>query len=90
MTNFIKKWLIQLSQIFYFDDSLKSVATEKKTISLVKGLREICSLGGFRLTKWVFNSRAVVASIPDEDKSKQIKILDLDRERLPNERALGM
>lgn len=42
------------------------------------------------MTKWVSNNRAVLATIPDEDKAKQIKELDLDREKLPVERALGM
>lgn len=74
----------------YVDDCLKPVATEKQTIDLVKNLREICSLGGFKLTKWVTNSRAVLATIPEDDKAKQLKNLDLDREKLQNERALGL
>ena len=75
---------------FYVDDCLKSVPTEEQAIDLVKSLREICSLGGFKLTKWISNSRAVLASIPEEDKAKQVKNFDLDRDKLPNERALGM
>lgn len=51
---------------------------------------KICSLGGFKLTKWVINSRAVLATIPEDDKAKQVKNLDLDREKLPNQRALGL
>lgn len=43
-----------------------------------------------KLTKWVSNSRAVLASIPKEDKVNQMTELDLDREKLPNERALGI
>ena len=35
---------------FYVNDCLKSVASEKQTIDLVKNFREICSLGGFKLT----------------------------------------
>ncbi|XP_034081069.1 uncharacterized protein LOC117552007 [Gymnodraco acuticeps] len=50
----------------------------------------MCSLGGFKLTKWISNSRVVLESIPDEDKAKQVKNLDLDRDKLPHERALGM
>ena len=42
------------------------------------------------MTKWVSNSRTVLASIPDEHQAKQIKELDLDREKLPVERALGI
>ena len=75
---------------FYVDDCLKSVPTEKQAICLVKNLREMCSLGGFKLTKWVSNSHTVLASIPDDDRAKQIRNLDLDREKLPNDRALGL
>ncbi|XP_029619853.1 uncharacterized protein LOC115200878 [Salmo trutta] len=75
---------------FYVDDCLKSVATEEQAIALTKNLMDVCSQGGFKLTKWVGNSRAVLASIPDEHKAKQIKELDLDREKLPVERALGI
>ncbi|XP_052322001.1 uncharacterized protein LOC127908283 [Oncorhynchus keta] len=75
---------------FYVDDCLKSVATEEQAIALTKNLRDVCSQGGFKLTKWVSNSRTVLASISDEHKAKQIKELDLDREKLPVERALGI
>ncbi|XP_052378933.1 uncharacterized protein LOC127931174 [Oncorhynchus keta] len=75
---------------FYVDDCLKSVATEEQAIALTKNLRDVCSQGGFKLTKWVSNSRTVLASIPDEHKAKQIKEMDLDREKLPVERALGI
>ena len=75
---------------FYVDDCLKSVATERQAITLCEDLRDLCSQGGFKLTKWISNSRAVLASIPEEHKAKQIKELDLDREKLPLERALGV
>ena len=75
---------------FYVDDFLKSVATEGQAIALTKNLRDMCSQGGFKLTKWVSNSRTVLASILDEADKRQIKELDLDREKLPVERALGI
>lgn len=45
--------------IFYVDDCLKSVSTEQQAIALRRDLRDLCSQGGFKLTKWVSNSRAV-------------------------------
>lgn len=75
---------------FYVNDCLISVGTEEQAIDLVKDLSALCVKGGFKLTKWVSNNRAVLATTPDEDKAKQIKELDLDREKLPVERALGM
>ncbi|KAJ8393282.1 hypothetical protein AAFF_G00061830 [Aldrovandia affinis] len=79
-----------IKQNFYVDDCLKSIATEEQAITLVKELRDVCARGGFNVTKWVSNSRAVLASIPKDDKAKQMKELDLDREKLPVERALGI
>ena len=46
--------------------------------------------GGFRLTKWVSNNREVLKSIPDSEKVKDVKDLDLDRQSLPIEGALGV
>ncbi len=75
---------------FYVDDCVKSVATEPEAVQLVKYLTALCHMGGFELTKWVSNSRAVIASIPDEQRAKEIRTLDLDKDHLPTERALGL
>ena len=50
----------------------------------------VCAKGGFRLTKFVCNSRAVLKSIPVEERSKETRTLDLHRDLLPIERALGI
>ena len=75
---------------FYVDDCLKSVASLDKAVKLVGELRELLSRGGFRLTKWVSNSREVLRSIPETELAKGVKTLDLDQERLPAERTLGV
>ena len=46
--------------------------------------------GGFRLTKFHSNSRQFLATIPDDEKSKCLKELDLSINTIPEERALGM
>ncbi len=46
--------------------------------------------GGFQLTKWVSNSRAVLQTVPDEHRAHGITIMDLDKDQLPMERALGL
>ncbi|XP_062414582.1 uncharacterized protein LOC134107160 [Pungitius pungitius] len=57
---------------------------------MVKNITAICKLGGFNLTKWISNSREVLLEISEEQRSKNFKELDLDRDKLPVERALGL
>ena len=74
---------------FYVDDCLKSVP-EEAAIPLVEQLRELLALGGFRLTKWLSNSREVIRTLPEPEKAKSIAEMDLDKDGLPSERALGV
>ena len=46
--------------------------------------------GGFRLTKITSNSRRLLESISEEDRSKDTKGIDLSLDNLPVERALGV
>ena len=75
---------------FYVDDCLKSIATEEEAVNLVKELTELCARGGFHLTKWVSNSRALLCSIPGDERAAEVKDLDLQQDELPVERALGV
>ena len=75
---------------FYVDDCLRSLPSENVTIQVVQGLRQACSNGGFHLTKFTSNSRAVLDSIPQQERSKETKAIDLDYGSLPIERALGV
>lgn len=42
------------------------------------------------MTKWISNSRKVLRTVPEEHRTKDLKELDLDRDNLPLERALGL
>ena len=42
------------------------------------------------MTKWVSSSRDVLESIPMQERGQEIKKLDLPKDELPNERALGV
>ncbi|XP_035980606.1 uncharacterized protein LOC118556656 isoform X5 [Fundulus heteroclitus] len=75
---------------FYVDDLLKSVSTEQQAIELVKQVSSLCEKGGFHLTKWQSNSKAVIASVRKQDRARAIGELELDRDKLPLERALGL
>ncbi|KAL7839403.1 hypothetical protein SRHO_G00260610 [Serrasalmus rhombeus] len=69
---------------------MTAVDTEAHAIHLYQELKSLCAVGGFNLTKWSSNSRAVLAHIPELEKAKGVKDLDLDLEDLPLDRALGV
>src|SRR4029434_2266189 len=64
--------------------------TEKEAVKLISNLTTVCHQGGFHLSKWISNSRAVLATVPQEDRAKEVKELDLSKDQLPMERALGL
>ena len=72
----------------YVDDLIKSCPDVQSAIKLINGLVNLLKRGGFRLTKFVSNSREVLAAIPSEDRAKSVK--DFDESTLPVERALGV
>ena len=75
---------------FYVDDCLKSLPSVKDAITHVHELCSLLQRGGFRLTKWVSSSREVLESIPVKDRGQEIRKLDLQKDELPVERALGV
>ena len=72
---------------FYADDLLRSVQSEAVAKELIRELTDVCKRGGFRLTKFVSNSKAVLDSIPECEVSPKAR-LNLDGENL--ERVLGV
>ncbi len=79
-----------LRRDFYVDDGLKSVSTHTEAVSLVHGVKEMCKRGGFNLHKFTSNQEEVIDSIPVKDRAQGIKEIDLDRDALPVEHALGV
>ncbi|XP_022085513.1 uncharacterized protein LOC110976501 [Acanthaster planci] len=75
---------------FYVDDGLKSTETEDEARKLVVEARELCARGGMRLHKFVSNSRAVIEDIPSDERSAGVKDVNLKKNDLPMERALGI
>ncbi|CAL8088051.1 unnamed protein product [Calicophoron daubneyi] len=73
---------------FYVDDYLTSF-TDKQTASVhVSQIASLLSMGGFRLTKWFSNNRAVINDIPESERAKSLK--EIAATCLPIERALGV
>ncbi|XP_041947173.1 uncharacterized protein LOC121708505, partial [Alosa sapidissima] len=87
---FLHETVETIKQDIYVDDCLKSVATEADAVTLCKELERACSMGGFRLHKWISNSRTVLMSIPQAARAKEVKDLDLESSDLPTERTLGI
>ena len=79
-----------LRKDFYVDDGLKSVPSVGEAIDLIKGVKEMCKRGGFNLHKFTSNKKEVIAGVPVEDRAEEIKLLDLNHDKLPMERALGV
>ncbi|XP_064641960.1 uncharacterized protein LOC135496529 [Lineus longissimus] len=81
-----------LQKDFYVDDGIKSVETVNEGVDLIMKAREICAKGNLRLHKIVSNSREVMERIPETERAKSVKNLDLDLdlEDSPIERALGI
>ena len=75
---------------FYVDDGLKSVSSPELAISLIKNSTKLCKMGGFKLHKFISNCKAVIDAVPKEDRSKDLQSLDLTKDTLPVERALGV
>ena len=73
---------------FYVDDCLTSVPTEDAAVTLADQLRELLARGGFKLTKCLSNSKRVLESLPESERSAKVKGLDFDK--LPVQRALGV
>ena len=75
---------------FYVDDCLKSLPSSDHAITHAKDLSNLMNSGGFKLGKWLSNDRKVLKSIPENNRAKEVKNLDLSKDALPIERALGV
>ena len=75
---------------FYVDDGLKSCATIEEANHLIKSVKEMCRRGGFNLQKFVSNKKEVIKNIPLIDRADDLKSINLDLDKLPMERALGV
>ena len=77
-------------QDFYVDDGLKSVPSAIQASALIESTKSLLARGGFNLHKFISNSKKVIKAIPKEQRASGIKELDLSRDVLPIERALGV
>ena len=69
---------------------MSSALPSSEAVWHMDNLRELMSRGGFNLTKWISNDPKVLESIRLHDRAKNVKVLDLTKDELPVERALGV
>ena len=74
--------------IIYVDDYLDSFVSEQEAIDTVHKIRELLSSRGFNLTKFLSNSHKILKSLPNSILLS--KLVDLDLNKIPLERALGI
>ena len=62
---------------------------EEEAVKLTGEVKELLYKAGFKLTKFTSNSKNVLMAVPECDRSKTTKNLDLDMDDVGIERALG-
>ena len=73
---------------FYVDDGVVPVSTAQEALNLVRKTQLALSTRYLRLHKVVSNLPTVVEAFPAEDRSKDVKDLDLRHDTLPVQRSL--
>ncbi|XP_057366139.2 uncharacterized protein LOC130687001 [Daphnia carinata] len=73
---------------FYVENYLDSFDSEDMVIKRSRQMKSLLQLGGFNLTKWTSSSRTVIAVLREFGLASPT--LDLDLEKLPVERTLGV
>ena len=62
------------------------ITVQSSPVSLVPKLGQLLSSGGFHLTKWVSNSSSILATVPESERVKSVK--DLQLGVMPSQQAL--
>lgn len=75
---------------FYVDDGLTSVATPEQAIDLITRTKQMLAESNLRLHKVASNSEQVMEALPEQDRSKELKDLELGVDPLPLQRSLGL
>lgn len=71
--SFPKEVINTVTNNFNVDDLLKRVPTEEDAVLMVQNLAAICKMGGFKLTKWISNSRKVLYTIAKDHHVDHLK-----------------
>jgi len=73
------------------DDNMDSVPTEDEAIKLIADLKKIYGSCGMTITKFISNSKDVLASVTVEERAKDLDLAGLEaKENLPLVKTLGV
>jgi len=75
---------------FYVEDCIDGEKNDSLILPKMMDLKQLLSCGGFNLTKFICSSKDVMRRIPVDDRAKCVQSLDLDGQKLPSEKVLGM
>jgi len=75
---------------FYVDDGMTSLPTVESAVKLIEESRNLCSRANLRLHKFISNARTVLESVPLTERASELQKVDLSKDDLPTERALGL
>ena len=75
---------------FSVDDGLTSIKSVNEAVELIGESRQLCLNSGFNLTKFVSSNKEVIDKIPIVIRARPIQNIDLTRDILPIEYALGV
>ncbi|KAK6175229.1 hypothetical protein SNE40_013736 [Patella caerulea] len=75
---------------FYVDDGLKSVSSPEQAKNLIRQSQLLCKEGDFHLHKFLSNSKEVIQSVPEDERTQSLKGFDINKDILPMERTLGV
>ena len=82
------KIIERIKQNFYMDDYLDCFPSQEKVIETVHKVIKILSTGGFRLTKWLSNSKHILKTLTPAERLP--KVVNVDLNDIPIKRALGI
>ena len=74
----------------YVDDVATATESVESAVKLGHELKALCATGAFNLRKFASNSPDFLKEIPVEDRGKNVKNLDLEKDRMGAERTLGL
>ena len=87
---FGKEPAVFICRNFYVDDGLKSVSNIDEAITLIGKSQTMCAKCGLRLHKFISNVKQVIEHVDPEDRAKDLKDINLNLDKLPIERTLGI